>query len=177
MTHAPCCPSLNRRNHHHHKKMVIFRLMLISSFALHTQSYSTRLGARHLFSSPKSMAMWTQSLYGKASSTTTSHTRINMSSSASIEIASNLQSVQDRITKCVHECNRPEGSVKLVAVSKTKPVELLMDAYNVSNRYIHALTMSVDSFIHSFIHLIPCCIQNTCFVPIFANIGWTASLW
>eukprot|EP00551_Chaetoceros_affinis_P000312 CAMPEP_0203655176 /NCGR_PEP_ID=MMETSP0088-20131115/37439_1 /ASSEMBLY_ACC=CAM_ASM_001087 /TAXON_ID=426623 /ORGANISM="Chaetoceros affinis, Strain CCMP159" /LENGTH=251 /DNA_ID=CAMNT_0050515701 /DNA_START=106 /DNA_END=861 /DNA_ORIENTATION=+ len=58
-----------------------------------------------------------------------------MSSSASIEIATNLQGVQDRIAKCVQECNRPEGSVKLVAVSKTKPVELLMDAYNAGQRY------------------------------------------
>ena len=58
-----------------------------------------------------------------------------MSSSAdsSVDIASNLTYVNDRITKCVQACNRPEGSVKLVAVSKTKPVELLMDAYNVSS--------------------------------------------
>ena len=66
------------------------------------------------------------------------HTKLNMSSSssspsASIDIASNLQYVNDRVAKCVEECNRPEGSTKLVAVSKTKPVELLMDAYNVSD--------------------------------------------
>ena len=47
-------------------------------------------------------------------------------------ITLNLQCVNDRITKCVENCNREEGSVRLVAVSKTKPVELLMEAYEVS---------------------------------------------
>ncbi len=47
-------------------------------------------------------------------------------------VASNLKYVQDCITKCVQDCNRSEGSVDLVAVSKTKPNELLIDAYNVS---------------------------------------------
>lgn len=47
-------------------------------------------------------------------------------------VASNLKYVQDCITKCAQDCNRSEGSVDLVAVSKTKPNELLIDAYNVS---------------------------------------------
>jgi len=36
-----------------------------------------------------------------------------------------LQSVQDNIQKACHEANRPTDSVRLVAVSKTKPIELL----------------------------------------------------
>mmetsp|Transcript_632 Transcript_632/g.723 ORF Transcript_632/g.723 Transcript_632/m.723 type:complete len:294 (-) Transcript_632:705-1586(-) len=94
---------------------IINRLMLFSSLALHTQAYLSNslcgIGSRRLLSS----------------------TRISMSST--IDIASNLQYVNDQISKCVQECNRPEGSVKLVAVSKTKPEDLLMDAYNAGQRY------------------------------------------
>jgi len=50
-------------------------------------------------------------------------------------VASNLEGVKDRIVKCVEECNREEGSVRLVAVSKTKPVELLMEVYEAGQRH------------------------------------------
>ena len=49
-----------------------------------------------------------------------------------MDVAANLAEVLGKIDAKVEECNRPKGSVKLVAVSKTKPMELLMDAYNVS---------------------------------------------
>ena len=92
-----------------------------------------------------------------------------MSSSAdsSVDIASNLTYVNDRITKCVQDCNRPEGSVKLVAVSKTKPVELLMDAYNVSSHN----TLYFDEKI-----LRPQLLYIFCFVVIII-IGWSTSFW
>lgn len=50
-------------------------------------------------------------------------------------VASNLRAVKDRIGKCVEACNREEGSVRLVAVSKTKPVELLMEVYEAGQRH------------------------------------------
>ena len=48
-----------------------------------------------------------------------------------VDIASNLQEVKSNIAKYELEYNRPPNSVRLVAVSKTKPIELLMKAYNV----------------------------------------------
>jgi hypothetical protein len=122
--------------------MVIFRLMLISSFIFHTKSFSSsiNLGAarqiRLLASQGKTSIQQHQKknfFTASSPSSPSSSSRLNMSSSSSsVDIASNLQFVKDSVTKCVEECNRPEGSVKLVAVSKTKPVELLMDAYDVS---------------------------------------------
>lgn len=112
--------------------MVIFRLMLISSLALETKSFNIIHSASHHL--PTSQTWHRANAKAFFSSTT----RLNMSSSSqtsSIDIASNLQYVNDRVAKCVEECNRPEGSTKLIAVSKTKPVELLMDAYNAGQRY------------------------------------------
>ena len=82
-------------------------------------------------------------LYSSVSAfTTTSHRRPfhystkRMSSTTEdnnidIDIASNLREVQSNIAKYELEYNRPPNSVRLVAVSKTKPNELLMKAYNV----------------------------------------------
>ena len=82
-------------------------------------------------------------LYSSVSAfTTTSHRRPfhystkRMSSTTEdnnidIDIASNLQEVKSNIAKYEVEYNRPLNSVRLVAVSKTKPNELLMKAYNV----------------------------------------------
>jgi len=56
------------------------------------------------------------------------------SGTAGVDVAANLAEVRTKIAGKVSECNRPEGSVRLVAVSKTKPVELLMDAYNAGQR-------------------------------------------
>merc|ERR1719491_1426478 len=50
-------------------------------------------------------------------------------------IGSNLGVVKHRITECVEKCNREEGSVRLVAVSKTKPVELLIEVYEAGQRH------------------------------------------
>ena len=55
-------------------------------------------------------------------------------SSAIVDVAANLAEVRNKIDAKVEECNRPKGSVQLVAVSKTKPMELLMDAYHAGQR-------------------------------------------
>lgn len=56
-----------------------------------------------------------------------------MSTSAddTVDISSNIASVRQRIQDAMSSNDRPDGSVRLVAVSKTKPVELLVAAYEV----------------------------------------------
>ena len=49
----------------------------------------------------------------------------------SSDIKKKLQDVRFRIRKTLEECNRSETSVRLVAVSKTKPVAMLVQAYEV----------------------------------------------
>ena len=51
-----------------------------------------------------------------------------------IPIAENIKNVKDRISKAIEVNNRPENSVRLIAVSKTKPVELLQKAYDAGIR-------------------------------------------
>ena len=48
-----------------------------------------------------------------------------------VDIASNIASVRQRIEDAMASNDRADGSVRLVAVSKTKPVELLVAAYEV----------------------------------------------
>eukprot|EP00978_Attheya_sp_CCMP212_P004426 scaffold9686_cov54-Attheya_sp.AAC.3 len=49
-------------------------------------------------------------------------------------VTSNLKYVQDRIQACLTANDLPPDTTRLVAVSKTKPVELLMEAYNAGQR-------------------------------------------
>lgn len=51
-----------------------------------------------------------------------------------IPVASNLRSVQENIQKATQAANRDTSSVRLVAVSKTKPIELLRLAYEAGSR-------------------------------------------
>ncbi len=44
-------------------------------------------------------------------------------------IAENIKHVQDNIKKACEKSGRSEETVRLIAVSKTKPVEMLMEAY------------------------------------------------
>lgn len=60
-----------------------------------------------------------------ASSTSSDHAEPD------IDIASNISSVKQRISDAVSSNDRPEGCVRLVAVSKTKPLEFLQVAYQV----------------------------------------------
>ena len=51
-----------------------------------------------------------------------------------VDIASNIATVKQRMDDAISSNDRPSGSVRLVAVSKTKPLELLKAAYyEVSN--------------------------------------------
>lgn len=52
-----------------------------------------------------------------------------------VDIASNLASVRQRMDDAVAANDRPPGSVRLVAVSKTKPLEFLQVCYEVSWSY------------------------------------------
>lgn len=60
------------------------------------------------------------------SSSTSSDTENSM-----VDIASNISSVKQRMDDAISSNERPVGSVRLVAVSKTKPIELLQAAYEV----------------------------------------------
>lgn len=46
-----------------------------------------------------------------------------------MSIAQNLQHILERIATATQQAGRPEGSVKLIAVSKTKPIELVQEAF------------------------------------------------
>jgi uncharacterized pyridoxal phosphate-containing UPF0001 family protein len=48
-----------------------------------------------------------------------------------VNVASNIESVRQRVHDAIISNDRPDGSVRLVAVSKTKPLELLLAAYEV----------------------------------------------
>jgi pyridoxal phosphate enzyme (YggS family) len=50
------------------------------------------------------------------------------------DIAANLSEVLDEIEEACASAGRPEGSVKLVAVSKTKPAEDIREAYEAGQR-------------------------------------------
>lgn len=49
-------------------------------------------------------------------------------------IQKNLQEVQDRIHTALEKAGRMDGDASLIAVSKTKPVSMLMEAYNAGIR-------------------------------------------
>eukprot|EP00581_Thalassiosira_minuscula_P019330 CAMPEP_0183713884 /NCGR_PEP_ID=MMETSP0737-20130205/8619_1 /TAXON_ID=385413 /ORGANISM="Thalassiosira miniscula, Strain CCMP1093" /LENGTH=314 /DNA_ID=CAMNT_0025942747 /DNA_START=50 /DNA_END=994 /DNA_ORIENTATION=+ len=52
-----------------------------------------------------------------------------------VDIASNISLVRQRMEDAMSSNDRPAGSVRLVAVSKTKPLELLQAAYESGQRY------------------------------------------
>ena len=60
-----------------------------------------------------------------------SSTADERSHATSTVVALNLQRVRQRMQETIKECGRSEDSVRLVAVSKTKPVEMLVQAYEV----------------------------------------------
>ena len=111
--------------------MSILLLMIASSLTLFKQSLS--------FQIQPTLRTAISNISRKSTLNSSSKFFLQMSTnseSVDVHVASNLKYVQDRITKCVQDCNRAEGSVNLVAVSKTKPSELLMDAYNVSAKIV-----------------------------------------
>jgi PLP dependent protein len=48
-----------------------------------------------------------------------------------VDIAANIGHVRQMMDDAIASCERESGSVRLVAVSKTKPLELLQAAYEV----------------------------------------------
>lgn len=55
-------------------------------------------------------------------------------SETKVDVADNLKHVRGRIKSACEKCNRSVDDVRLVAVSKTKPLELLKEAYEGSQR-------------------------------------------
>lgn len=51
-----------------------------------------------------------------------------------MSISTNLEDVKNEIHKVALECGRNPDDVQLLAVSKTKPIEMLLDAYNAGQR-------------------------------------------
>lgn len=65
-------------------------------------------------------------------------------------IKENLQSVQDNIKEICRKCNRNPEDVTLIAVSKTKPNEMLMEAYDSGIRefgenYVQELSDKIET--------------------------------
>ena len=54
-----------------------------------------------------------------------------MSTDDVVDIAANIGHVRQMMDDAIASCERESGSVRLVAVSKTKPLELLQAAYEV----------------------------------------------
>jgi len=52
-----------------------------------------------------------------------------------VDIAANIGHVRQMMDDAIASCERESGSVRLVAVSKTKPLELLQAAYETGQRY------------------------------------------
>lgn len=65
-------------------------------------------------------------------------------------IKENLQSVQDNIKEICRKCGRNPDDVTLIAVSKTKPNEMLMEAYDSGIRefgenYVQELSDKIET--------------------------------
>ena len=52
----------------------------------------------------------------------------------SMELAQNYKTVKENVTKACEQAGRSEQEVTLLAVSKTKPVDMLMDVYRAGAR-------------------------------------------
>jgi PLP dependent protein len=74
-----------------------------------------------------------------------------MTTEASVDIAANLDFVRKRVNECCQETGRNPSQVRLVAVSKTKPLELLRAAYDHDQRafgenYVQELVEKAKAF-------------------------------
>jgi PLP dependent protein len=54
--------------------------------------------------------------------------------STAMSIAENYRRIQDEIKELLHSCGRDQGSVKIMAVSKTKPYSAVLEAYEAGIR-------------------------------------------
>lgn len=67
-----------------------------------------------------------------------------------MDIAANISSVKQRMDDAIASNDRVNGSVRLVAVSKTKPLELLVAAYEVSVPNYYVLQAPLLNFVKSY---------------------------
>src|SRR5438128_696242 len=51
-----------------------------------------------------------------------------------MSIAENLASVRERLERVARKCGRDPGEITLMAVSKTKPAEAILEAFNAGQR-------------------------------------------
>jgi len=115
-------------------------LMIRQSKAVYALT-SCLLSSLHLptaqgFTLKVSRAAATYSTFGAATRfSQSSQTKRNMSTPTATDIEANLSDVKSNIAQIIEDNNMKEGSVRLIAVSKTKPIELLMNAYDVGQRY------------------------------------------
>ena len=81
--------------------------------------------------------------------------RFVMAASSALEedkadVSSNIESVRQRIQDAMYANNRSDGSVRLVAVSKTKPLELLVAAYEVRRKISRLQCCLWNELMHSY---------------------------
>lgn len=100
-----------------------------TAFSLYPSIPSRTLGPAHrlpLVPSASALSPQRPSFAMSASTSSDADTKV--------DIASNIASVKQRIEDAVSSNDRTVGSVRLVAVSKTKPLELLQAAYETGQR-------------------------------------------
>ena len=106
------------------------------STSAHNLSLSHRSAASiSTFITPKSISRSTKRNQQPQRNMSTPSSSSTEETPSAIDIATNISEVQDRIAQTILENNRPEKSVRLVAVSKTKPISLLLNAYDSGQRY------------------------------------------
>ena len=101
-------------------------LRTTTAFSVYPSTLSNRLiWPEHTVVSSKTQRSYHPSLFIMSASTSSD------TENSTVDIASNISSVKQRMDDAISSNERPAGSVRLVAVSKTKPIELLQAAYEV----------------------------------------------
>lgn len=83
-------------------------------------------------STPKATAVWNQEYYQPQRSFSSSP--LAMTELAEIDVGAHLEEVRQKIVQACESAGRDESEVRLVAVSKTKPLELVKQAYENGQR-------------------------------------------
>lgn len=71
----------------------------------------------------------------KMSTTSITNTETTSSPDDNVDVVTHLKEVQHHIQNTILESNREENSVRLVAVSKTKPIEMIIKLYEAGQRH------------------------------------------
>lgn len=128
--------------------VIIGSRMTVAAYATSTTlRIATAFSPSLLFSSQvlRPSSCWSQASLNAAPFRPTFPSKLSMAAASTsadladseLDIASNILSVTQRISDAISSNDRPEGSVRLVAVSKTKPLEFLQVAYQVRNRNVY----------------------------------------